>query len=209
MKRFGLSLCAMLLLLSAASGCASSRIPRVGGEAPPALSDGKAEAAYQAVLDRSTVSKAVYDNLDTQVFFYVTWQSNEFVAARVEREGAFRAQPAAERGRNLEQERARLLGGVEFHLAVSAVDYRVDDFDRPNSIWRVALVVDGQESVPASIERLGRTTPQLRSIYGYMEPFWVGYRVRFPSATLRAGQRFLVRVASALGQAEFPFAVDE
>ena len=86
-----------------------------------------------------------------------------------------------------------------------ANDYRFDDFDRPNSMWRVALVIGEEEFLPISVERLGRTNTEMRSSYSYMESFWVGYRVRFPKRSLVGTRTFRVKLASALGEAEFPF----
>ncbi len=93
-------------------------------------------------------------------------------------------------------------------LAVHANDYRFDDFDRPQSMWRVVLKVGGQELAPTSIVRLGRTNTELRSYYSYLESFWVGYRVRFPKSTVAPGDVMTLKLASALGQAEIPFTAD-
>jgi hypothetical protein len=70
------------------------------------------------------------------------------------------------------------------------------------------LVVGDEELPPLTVERLGRTTVELRSYYSYMESFWVGYRVRFPQRTIAAGQSMQLKLASALGQAELPFTAE-
>ena len=190
------------------AGCASGRIPRIPGDPPPAVRDVAAEREYQLVLEKHTASQGVYDNLDTKLFFQATWQSPRFVEARVRREGLFKAWPAADLEKNLSAERARQADATEFFLAVHANDYKYDDFDRANTMWRMVLVVGGEELAPISVERLGRSNTEMRSYYSYMESFWVGYRVRFPVHPLAPGETFRLKLASALGQAELPFTAE-
>jgi hypothetical protein len=197
-----------LLLLIAFTACPSARIPHISGDPPPAVRDADAERDYQLVLEKFTNSQGVFDNLDTKVFFRATWQSTAFADARVRREGLFKAWPGAELEKKLGEERKRLSEATEFFFAVHANDYRFDDFDRPNTMWRLVLVVGGEELAPVSVERLGRTNVEMRSYYSYMESFWVGYRVRFPPRPLTAGQSFHLKLASALGQAELPFTAE-
>jgi hypothetical protein len=196
------------LSMVALCGCPSARIPRIPGDPPPAVLDPAEERAYQKVLERYTTSKGVYDNLDTKVFFQATWLSPTFAEARVRREGQFKAWPPAEVEKKLTEERGRLSDATEFFFAVHANDYRFDDFDKTNSMWRMVLVVGGEELPPVSVERLGRTNTEMRSYYSYMESFWVGYRVRFPARPLEAGQTFRLKLASALGQAELFYTAD-
>ncbi len=196
------------LLLLTLAACPSARIPHIPGDPPPAVLDASEERAYQAILEKHTSSQGVYDNLDTKVFFQATWLSPRFSAARVRREGLFKAWPPAELEKKWAEESARLTGATEFFFAVHANDYRFDDFDKANTMWRMVLVVGNEELPPTTVERLGRTNTEMRSYYSYMESFWVGYRVRFPARTLPAGQSFRLKLASALGQAELPFTAE-
>ena len=191
---------AVVLLCSA--GCATARIPRVAGEPSPAETDQALESAYQQTLERYTRSQGVYDYLDTRLFVYATWESTPFMEARVKRYGRFRSIPVEEERAAMEAERQRLRDVTEFHLAVHANDPKMDDFDKAGSMWRLALVVDGRELAPVLIERIGRANTEQRSIYSYMESFWVGYRVRFPKAV--SGPMTL-KVASSVGKAELTF----
>lgn len=199
---------ALALAALAVTACSTARIPRIGGDPPPAFSDGAKEHAYQVILDRYTRSQAVYDNLDTNVFFHATWQSPKFVEARVERDAAFHALPADETAQALAAERARLADATEIFMGVHTNNSHFEDFSRADSMWRLALIVDGQELKPTSIERLGRTNTQMQSVYSYLEAFWVGYRVRFPKVELSPGQTFTFRLASPLGQADLVFTAD-
>jgi hypothetical protein len=199
---------AWALAAAALVGCATAPLPRVPGEPPPAVKDAAAEDAYQQTLERHSQAMGVYDNLDTRVFFRATWQAPAFVEARVRREALFKAMPADEQAARLEAERARLADATEFFVAVHANEYRYDDLDKRDSMWRVVLVAGGQETKAVSIERLGRTNTELRSYYSYLESFWVGYRVRFPRRDFAPGERFTLKLASAVGLAELPFTAD-
>lgn len=192
---------AVLLLV----GCTSVHLPRVPGEPPPAVADAQAEAAYQVLLERSTRTFALYDNLDTRAFLRAVWQSPAFVEARVRREGLFKAMSPDEVAAALRAEQARCAEATEFFLGVHVNESKYDDFSRPGSMWRLALLVHGTSLAPLSVERLGRTSVEMRSLYSWMEPFWVGYRVRFPRVEVVPPQGFTFLLASAVGQARLDF----
>jgi len=192
-----------------ALGCAEARLPRVPGDPPPALADLAAEGEYQAALERATRTAAVYDVLDAKAFLGAVWQTPAFTEARMRREGAFKEWPPELLAARLAAERQRLDGVTEFFLGVHVNEPRFDDFGRPGSIWRLALEVDGgPQREPLSIERLGRTSVELRATYSFLEPFWVGYRVRFPAVTARPGQRLTLHLASAVGAAHLVYPVE-
>jgi hypothetical protein len=196
---------AWLLAATLGAGCASARLPHVPGDPPPALNDPAREQGYQIVLEQWTRHGAVYDNLDTKLFAYVTWQSAPFVEARVRRLCEFKDVLPADADALLAAEQARVADATEFFVAVHANDSHFDDFDRPGSMWRLALNFEGRDVAPLSIERLGRTNTELRAVYSFMESFWVGYRVRFPRVNPQPGQVMTFKLASALGRAELAF----
>lgn len=193
------------LVVLAALGCTTARVPLVG-EPPPALLDPKAEDAYQAVLERVSARGAVYDGLDTRVFVAATHQSPGFVEVRVRRTGGFKALPQAEIESNLAAEHARLSDTTELLFGVHANDPKFDDFDRPNTIWRLTLVDGAAELSPKRITRLGRGSLDMRALYPYMDTFWVAYVVQFPKAT--GTGPYVLRVASSLGKTELKLAAE-
>lgn len=194
-----------MVLLAVATACASNRAPHVPGDPAPAVHDSDVEQTYQATLERFTGHGAVYDHLDTKSFFRATWQSPQFIDARVERVAMFKSMPPDERTSMLKAENARVEDATEFFFAAHLNDSKFDDFDRPNSIWRLALLAHGQEFKALAIDRIGRTDVTIRSVYSYMESFWVGYRVRFPKVVLAPGEKMTLRAASALGKAGLDF----
>jgi hypothetical protein len=198
------ALCAMAL------GC-SLRPPRVGAPGPE-LPNPDAERAYQEVLARYTSHRELYALFDTRMLAAVTYQALVFREARVRRLGLFQAQPAELVAKNLADEEAEASQYHDFFLGAHLNEYRYDDFDRKDSIWRIALVTPAGELVPSSVERIGRSNLNLRAFYPYLDDFWVAYRIRFPRVTASGApvvpgdaSTLVLRVASVLGKADFVF----
>jgi hypothetical protein len=195
------------LLCCAALGC-SLKVPRVG-EPPPVLQDASAERSYQSTLERFTAHREVYVGFDTRILAAATYQSPAFRAARVRRQAAFQSQPSELVSKALADEERDAGQFIDFLLGVHVNERRFDDFDRKDSVWRVALVSEAGQVAPLSIERVGRSDLNLRAYYPYMDDFWVAYRIRFPrlNATgqplLPPAQTLSLRIASSLGQADF------
>src|SRR5262249_25378714 len=110
--------------------------------------------------------------------------------------------------KNLAAERATFDSFHEFFFGVYSASYRFDDFDRKDSMWRIALVTESGETAPVSVERIGRSTLNLRAIYHYMGDSWVAYLFRFAENTAtgapvipRGTTRFMVRGASTVARA--------
>jgi hypothetical protein len=194
-------------LLLALAGCAST--PPTLGDPAPGLKDERAEKAYQETLERFTARDEVYAVFDTVLFAATTFQTPAFREARVRRRAEFQHIPAPRVEEMLAEERTEAAQAHTFFLGVHANDPQYDDFDRRNSIWRLALLTQAGEARPTSIRRIGRTNLDLRAIYPYMGTFWVGYRVDFPTTfpdgtpVLPQGtERVTLRVASTLGTAD-------
>jgi len=194
--------CLGALLLSA---CALSP-PRVG-EPGPSSSDSELESQYRAALKRYTGESELYSFFDTRMFVAATYQSWEFRQVRVKRMGVFKAQPPAVVEQNLQAEREEAEKFHDFFLAAHVNEPRFDDFDKRDSIWRIALVGSSTEATPALIRRVGRSDLNMRALYPYAGEFWVGYHVRFPkeAMSIAPGDRFVLRAASTLGKAEMEF----
>ncbi len=195
------------LLGALASGCVTT--PPTIGEEPPTLKDEQAEQAYQAILARYSDRAEIYQGFDTRLFAGTTLQTPAFREARVRRLAEFQRIPAPHVEALLAEEQAEAAQAHEFFLGVHVNDYRYDDFDRPNSIWRVSLLTPRGEVRPSAIRRVGRANLHMRATYPYLGVFWVGYQVRFPT-TLPDGspvippgtERVTLRLASTLGAAD-------
>ena len=205
-------ICCTLAL--ALAGCQSMRTPPRVGPPAPRVEDDAAEAQYAAVLSRWTRRAEIYEGFDSLVFFAATFLSMEFRQAKVMRQAAFQTMPEIEAQALLAVERASHSQFHEFVLGVHANEQRFDDFARDESIWRVALVSEQGEALPASIDRLRRSDPNRRALYPFLEQFWTGYVLRFPrvfangTPVLPEEGRFTLRFSSTVGKADLIFELE-
>jgi len=199
----------LLLLL----GVACAATPPLIGEPGAELPDPKAEASYQAALDRATEHREIYAGLDTRYFIAATFQSPEFREARVRRQARFQSWTQERLDEQLARERADAAQVHEVVFGLSVVDRKLDDLDSKNSIWRLSLSSDQGEVPPLTLRRVGRSTQDTRAYYPYMGDFWTVYTARFPVAVdgrplIAPGTRTVVfRISSTQGQAEMQFPV--
>lgn len=189
--------------------------PPTIGDPPPKLADASAEAAYREVLEKYSGQAQVYAGLDTHMFSGATFQTWAFREARVMRLAKFKSMTEPEIAALLAEERAEY---DKFHVFVFGAwtqEPRFDDFDRKESIWRVAMVAEGVEVLPIEVDRITRVNQDTRAIYPYMGQFWVAYRAKFPKAredgtpVLPPGTReVMLQLASTLGKAEMRAAAE-
>lgn len=199
------------LLLGLVLASCSTAPPRVG-EPPPHVSDPAEEARYHDVYARWTQGTELYDLLDARMFLAGSEESPEFVSARAARFAEFEGMEQPEAQQYLARELAAASQGYDFFLGIHTSDPRINDLDRPQTIWHLALASSSGEVKPVSVERVSRLNANLRGIYLFLGDFWVGYRVRFPSVLadgkplVSPGEKDVeVRLDSAIGHAKMTF----
>ena len=167
-----------LPLLVVMAGC-SMGPPRIAPRIP-SLPDTQAETRYRAALERATDTEQLYDAFRTRAFLAATLQTATFRELRAEREAAFRSETRAELQARLAKERAALEEGWEWFVGVDVRNPEHQDLDREGSSWRVAMITPAGTFLPSRVERVGRSTEAIRTLYPYLDTFWVAYRVVFP-----------------------------
>lgn len=167
-----------LPLLVVMVGC-SMGPPRIAPRIP-SLPDTQAEARYQAALEQATGTQELYDVFRTRAFLAATLQTPAFRQLRATREAAFRSETQAELEARLEKERAAAAAGWEWFVGVDVRNPEHQDLDRDPSSWRVAMITPAGTFLPSRVERVGRSTEAIRTLYPYLDTFWVAYRVIFP-----------------------------
>ncbi len=198
----------LLAACALALGACKSGPPTLG-DPPPKLDDSKAESAYRDILGRHTGTGEIYSGFSTQLFAGATYQSWPFREARVRRVAQFKGMGQEEVAAELAKERADWEQFHEFELGAWTRDRQFDDFDKKNSVWRIALSTGQVELLPVEVSRVSKVNQDVRALYPYMGEFWVRYRVRFPKTSadgqplVPPGTRELtLRLGSTLGQAE-------
>jgi hypothetical protein len=167
---------------------------------------------YEEVLGRWTRKDEVYDGLDSKLFVFVTFHSPEFRRAFLLRHTDVYGKGSEEASR-LMLTSPEAEENLEFFFSASTASPQWNDFNQPDSIWRITLEGEDGERVDGKIEKL-KTTANLRVIYPYISDYARTYAVRFPrmtpmgQAVISAGtRRFTLRISSALGEAKLVWAL--
>jgi hypothetical protein len=186
----------VLLLLLA--GC-RLRLP------PPGPSEGRDWTEARLRWSRSA---KLYDRFEAHAFVAVAYQAPALRQARLEQVADWRSMTTVERKALAEAEAAEASRWEEFLVSLYTSDPQDNDLDLGHSIWRLALVVDGEgEALPAEVKSV-RTDAELRELYPFIGDFDAVYRVRYPrwKGEPLAGRRFQLRLAGARGQVALDFA---
>lgn len=189
-----------VLLPLVLGGCAAE-VPLTLQSSPELLA-----ADYSAVLHRWTRKDAVYDGLDSKLFVWATFHSPDFRRVFLLRHTDVYG-PGSEEANRLLLTAPDAEEHLEFFFSASTGSPEWNDFERPNSIWRVTLEGDEHERVEGRVERI-KSNANLRVIYPYITDYARTYAVRFPrtapSGAVVIGahtREFTLRFASALGTA--------
>lgn len=175
------------------------------------LSPTKTEYAtndYDAISRRWTRSGQLLKELDTKLSIHATLFSPDFLAAYLPYYAAlFELSSSQKHALYAEMTRP---GHYEFVVVSDTHDYRQNDFDRDDSIWRLFLVNDREQRVsPIEIKQEKPIRETMRQLFPSISPFSKVYRVSFPQ-TLPDGtplvrdrsSHLALRVVGALGNVE-------
>ena len=200
-----MSRAALVLLLAL---CACSNRPGYALAQRPDDAPRVRDRGYYRVLERYTVYSSAYDGLDHRFFLAATWESWAFRQRRIAALADALDLPPDEVEAMRARERAEAAEFVDVFLGLYTAESRWNDLSSPRSIWRLVLEhPDGGTAIPVHIERIVRPDANLQALYGYLSPFWVAYRVRFPGTDehgrrfLRPGAELRMRLTSAVGEA--------
>jgi len=169
-------------------------------------------ADYRRVLARWTRHQAinVLRELGTTLRVYATLRAPDFDAAYLARWSAIFHLTASERQELARQLAAQHAQSYDFFVVAAAHDRDWNDFDRPRSQWRLALLNDRGDQVRAGrIVRERRTSTADRAMLPHLGTFYELYRVEFPRtlpdgrALVRAETRaLLLSLSGPLGHTE-------
>ncbi len=159
------------------------------------------EGEWALARDGATRRTVLYDGFKHRATGTATYLSLAVREARARRLGQWLGWTEQELTARLEQERTEYAEGEEFLLSFYAAGARASDLDAPQSIWRVALKVEGVDVLASRITSMD-SDANLVSLFPYIGPFDVAYRVLFPRPPSgELGPRpFVLELASGLGK---------
>lgn len=186
---------ALALGALALAACSVLHQPRLGPEAD----------AWAAARDRYTQVAKLYDRFETHAIATATRQVPEVRARRVDQVAAWKAMTATEREAMAAREREEGARWQEFLLVLFTTDARDNDLDAKNTVWRVALLREGQpQRLPAEV-KVVRVDSLLRDLYPTIHEYDTVYRIRFARDGGDPDGAATLRIAGSEGKMDFVF----
>jgi hypothetical protein len=140
---------------------------------------------YARVTEAYTRSREVRDGLETRFIVHATWLSPEWIRAFEEEYARIYyldpgpARPAFERWKEESEEHAL------FFVALYTPDERMNDLDRPDTLWTIHLISpDEVEFGPVSVRRTDLRPAEVVRFFPYAGIWFRGYEVAFPKEVL-------------------------
>ena len=138
------------------------------------------EGDYGMALKKWTRKVALYNGLETRAFARVVYLTPEFVTAQALEISRMRAElpdKAAETLAKMREEYRQ----PSFFAVVYTPDKTANDWNEPNSVWRIALNLGLGERAPDKITRFEVPfNAELKVLYPYLDDYSVAYLLRFP-----------------------------
>jgi len=193
--------------IALATGCRSLPFP-----------DPQLEGEYGLALKKWTRKVALYSGLETRAFVRMVYLSPEFVNAQALELSRMRAELPDQAAATLAHLRADYRQPT-FFAVVYIPDKTANDWNQPDSVWRLALNMGIGERPPDRIRRYEVPfNAEIRALYPYLDDYSVGYLIRFPDPAPRpsspAGAEQVTPVeaqfiaAGALGRMLFRWRLD-
>jgi hypothetical protein len=140
--------------------------------------------AYNDVLNKWTRQKIVYSQFETKVQISATYKGNAFNKAYLEEYARIYNLTEAERKRRSDMQAGFASDFREFFFYAYIPDKEANDFEKPNSIWRVFLLDEkGNRVEPLEIRKIEKITPVIEEFYPYINKYYgMCYSLKFPPA---------------------------
>lgn len=191
----GLMVKGLSISLALTAGCRSLPFP-----------DPHLEGPYGRTLALWTRKAALYSGLETRAFVRIVYLSPEVIAAQARQISQMRAELPDQAAGTLERLRTEDAHPTFFAI-VYVPDLTANDWNDPNSVWRIALNTGFGEHAPERVERVERPfSAELRALYPYLDEYSVAYVLHFPDGHGPDGSEpndAQLIAAGALGKMEF------
>jgi hypothetical protein len=161
------------------------------------------EGEYGAALKKWTRRVALYSGLETRAFARMVYLSPEFVDAQAKQLSGMRAELPDQAAATLAKLRADFRQ-PSFFAVVYVPDKTANDWNEPNSVWRLALNLGMGEHPPDRVTRY--ETPfnaEIRALYPYLDEYSVAYLIRFPDPVLPPGPGGAAQASAPISEVLF------
>ncbi len=188
-------LLALALLFVTAAGCAGKRTNVDFTIMPERILDD---------VKQNVRTEKVYRDLDTiliaDVFYYDQRIKQDFIQTALSREWI----DAEQAEKMMADSKANEQKEIEFIAGVYTSDKRWNDFEKQNSIWKVAMKTpDGRWITPSSIEKLKIDKMKDSHLFPFLTEWKFIYRITFPRQDMAGATNYSLRFTSMVGEAAF------
>jgi hypothetical protein len=163
----------LVALIAACAACKTLPFP-----------DPELEGEYGMALRKWTRQVALYSGLETRAFVRIVYLSPDFVLSQAKELSRMRAElpdKAAQTVAKMQEDYRQ----PSFFAVVYVPDKTANDWNEPNSVWRLALNMGLGEQPPEKIQRFEVPfNAELRALYPYLDDYSVAYLLRFPDPVL-------------------------
>lgn len=157
---------------------------------------------YGRALKAETRTGSVYNRLETRIFTRLVRLTPGLVEAQCHELSEARGESPAQAADRLARARAEAAAPT-FVAVVHTPQAGWNDWQLPDSAWHIALVQGDRQTLPEEVTRRDRPySPELVTLFPYVDDFAVLYRIRFPAGA----QGDLVLISGVLGQMKFDWA---
>lgn len=193
--KMNIRLLALAIVLAAATGCAGKRTTVDFTFVPDRI---------QEDVRRNVRTEKVYRELDTifiaDVFYYDQRINQDYIQASLGKGWL----DAAQAEKMMAESKDREQKEVEFIAGVYTSDKRWNDFEKENSMWKVALQTpDGRWVAPSSIEKLKLEKMRDAHLFPFLTEWKFIYRITFPKKEMAGAANYYLRFTSLVGDAGF------
>jgi hypothetical protein len=142
------------------------------------------EGEYGLALKTWTRTVALYGGLETRAFVRLVYLSPQFLEAQAKQLSLLRAE-LPDQARITREKLLADNASPTFFAVAYIPDHTADDWQKKDSVWRIALNMGLGEMQPTSVKRFDPPfSAELRALYPYLDDYQTGYVIRFPDPRL-------------------------
>jgi hypothetical protein len=155
--------------------------------------------AYKAIRDKWSREARIHQGLEVELIISATFKSKAFRRAYADEYGeAYKLSPEEKTQFVKDQLQAADLSH-EFVVASFVPEKKWDEFDKPQSIWKLYLVNDRGERVqPLEVQKPKQRDAKASYFFPYVTPWKTVYVVRFPSSIPETDQPLVGKHTKAI-----------
>lgn len=160
---------------------------------------------FDAIITSNSRTHQIYTGLHQAFEATVTSLDRNVTQAILEQQAQFHSWDSQTLQLEIQKANDKRLTESRFFIRFYSPEIDYDDLHKPNSIWKVYLIVNGQKYLGKVTKDFSKFI-EIQTIFPYFDRFSTGYYVTFPIGRASVeDQSYSILLTSSLGQSEFKF----